>query len=103
MSSPSKDASLPTERPSLHFARRAPTSPAPSRFSRARELAAQIEELLGSASPEELEATGYALRLAQGLTGSLIDQLDELHRGPSSSRRLSCADAADARDLTRVV
>ena len=103
MSSPSKDTSLPTERPSLHFARRPASLPEPSRFSRARELATQIEELLGSATPEELEATGYALRLAQGLTGSLIDQLDELHRGPSSSRRLSCAPAPDARDLSRVV
>jgi hypothetical protein len=97
MTSPSKATSMPLDRPSLHFARRPAIATEESRFSRARELAAQIDDLLESATASELEATGYAVRLAQGLTRSLIDQLDELHRGASSSRHLP-AEAAAKRD-----
>ena len=74
---------MPLNAPSIKFAR----PPEESSFSRARELAREIEALLGAASPAELESTGYGARIAQGLARSLVDQLGELHRGPSSSRR----------------
>ncbi len=93
---------MPLDRPSIHFARRAlePTTSETCRFSRARQLAAEIEALLGSPGDgersEEREATGYAVRLAQGLTRSLIDQLEELHLGPTSSRRLRTPESASS-------
>jgi hypothetical protein len=81
-----------TKAPSIHFVRR----PAESRFSRARELALEIEQLLATATPDELENAGYGVRIAEGITRSLIDQLEELHRGPSSSRRLPIGEVAAA-------
>lgn len=69
--------------PNLRYARRA-MSP---QLLRARMLAAEIEELLTGLSPDEADAHGYQLRLAEGLTRSLIDQLEELERGPVSGTR----------------
>src|SRR4051812_26722116 len=90
---------MPLDAPSIQYARRA----AETRFSRARALATEIDELLAAATPEELEAAGYVVRVAQGMTRSLIDQLDEIHRGPSSSRRIPVADLAlpDSKRLRR--
>ena len=58
---------------------------------RACALAAEIETLLADLSPEERDCCGYQLRLAQGMTRSLIDQLDELDRGPSSARKIAAS------------
>jgi hypothetical protein len=54
-------------------------------------LAAEIEQLLADARVDEGGSYAYQLRLAQGITRSLIDQLEELERGPSSSRKVLIA------------
>jgi hypothetical protein len=58
----------------------------------ARTLAIEIEQLLGSLTPDEIATLGYQMRLAQGLTRSLIDQLEELDGTPSSSRKILVAE-----------
>jgi hypothetical protein len=58
---------------------------------RARALAFEIEELLAGLTADEIAPAAYQVRLAQGLTRSLLDQLDELERGPSSSRKIPVA------------
>jgi hypothetical protein len=55
--------------------------------ARARQLAHDIEELLSAS--EQLGADAYAVRLAEAMTRSLIDQLDELARGPVSASRVA--------------
>jgi hypothetical protein len=87
--------------PSLRYARQTPlvsgsaiTPPvtlpeAPTTLERARALATEIEELLVGLAPDQAGSAAYQVRLAQGLTRSLIDQLEELARGPASSRRLA--------------
>jgi hypothetical protein len=75
---------MPIEGPSVRYAR-AQLSP---RFTRARALASEIEDLLAGLTPDEVGNVAYQVRLAQGLTRSLLDQLDELERGPSSSRKI---------------
>ena len=67
------------EGPSLRYARGG-MSP---RLSRARALAREIEDLLTGLSPDEIAPFAYQVRLAQGLTNSLLDQLEELERRPS--------------------
>jgi hypothetical protein len=71
------------EGPSVRYARG--ISP---RLSRARALALEVDELLAQLLPDEIGPHGYQVRLAQGLTRSLIDQLEELERGPSSARNI---------------
>jgi hypothetical protein len=80
------------EKPSLRSDRGA----AGSKLVRARTLAAEIEELLGALPPNEIADAPYQVRVAQGLTRSLIDQLDELERGPSSRRLLGARRGEDA-------
>jgi hypothetical protein len=88
---------MPHERPPLRFVRSA-KSPT---IARARALASEIEDLLVGLSPDEAASAVYQVRLAQGLTRSLIDQLDEIGRGPSSSRKVLVADPAEAAPLHR--
>ncbi len=52
------------------------------KLARARMLAAEIEELLVGLTPDETGGGAYPVRLAQGLTRSLIDQLEEIDRCP---------------------
>ena len=60
-------------------------------IAHARLLACEIDELLTAA----LEAEGaYSIRLAQAMTGSLIDQLEEIERAPASATRLTSARSA---------
>ena len=75
------------ESPSHRYAR---TSSTP-RLASARLLATEIEELLAGLGVEEGSSRAYQLRVAQGLTRSLIDQLEELDRGPASSRKVLIA------------
>jgi hypothetical protein len=70
--------------PSVSYAR----GQVSQRLSRARSLAGEIELLLAGLSPDEIASYAYQVRLAEGLTRSLIDQLEELERGPSSSRKI---------------
>jgi hypothetical protein len=72
------------DRPPLRYAR-ASLSP---KVVRARHLAAEIEQLLGGLTTDEIASGAYQVRLAQGLTRSLIDQLDELERDSPSSRNI---------------
>jgi hypothetical protein len=58
------------------------------RLTQARALAGEIDQLLNALTPDEIAPCAYQVRLAQGLTRSLLDQLDELERGPSSSRKI---------------
>ena len=59
-------------------------------LARARLLACEIEELLTLAA----EADGaYSIRLAQAMTCSLIDQLEEIERPPASATQLSARSA----------
>lgn len=84
---------MPLERPSLHYVR----SAMKPKLLRARALAQEIEQLLVDLTADEVgvphtqlgtSGLGYQVRLAQGLTRSLIDQLEEIDRGPASSRKL---------------
>jgi hypothetical protein len=75
------------ETPTVRYARAA-SSP---RLASARLLAVEIEELLAGVAVEEGSSRAYQLRLVQGLTRSLIDQIEELERGPASSRRVLVA------------
>jgi hypothetical protein len=72
---------MPTERPSLNRTRSDETE---LRLSEARRLAHQVEALLVEAAKDP-SVDAYALRIAQGLARSLIDQLVER---PASSSRL---------------
>jgi hypothetical protein len=56
-------------------------------IARARQLAHELEDLLSAS--DELGADAYAIRLAEAMTRSLIDQLDELVRGPASAPRVA--------------
>jgi hypothetical protein len=58
------------------------------RLARARSLAVEIEDLLSCLTPDEIAPYAYQVRLAQGLTRSLLDQLEELERGPASARKI---------------
>jgi hypothetical protein len=80
---------MPTDRPKFS---QSPTSPEPTsaspsdvterRLAEARRLAHEVESLLVEAAKDP-SADAYALRIAQGLARSLIDQLVER---PSSSK-----------------
>ncbi len=74
------------EGPSIRYARAA--EPA-ARVERARELAREVEDLLQAASEQVEDA--YQIRLAQAMACSLIDQLEELLRGPTSATRVTSA------------
>jgi len=71
---------MPTERPNLSYTRSDATE---YRLSEARRLAHEVESLLVEAAKDP-SVDAYALRIAQGLARSLIDQLVE--RPVSSSR-----------------
>jgi len=66
---------------------------------RARALATEIESLLVSFAADEAKGAtshvAYQVRLAKGLTQSLIDQLEELEGSPSSARAFEAASKAD--------
>jgi hypothetical protein len=63
----------------------APSNASEQRLAEARRLAHEVEALLVEAAKDPT-ADAYALRIAQGLARSLIDQLVER---PTSSSRLS--------------
>jgi hypothetical protein len=68
-----------------------PMSPAPPLdppYLRAHALACEIEDLLTRAARAAQGTEGYSVRLAQAITRSLIDQLDELGTPPSSAARI---------------
>jgi hypothetical protein len=69
-----------TDRPNVSYARMDATE---RRIVEARRLAHQVEELLVEAAKDP-GVDAYALRIAQGLARSLIDQLAE--RSSSKSR-----------------
>jgi hypothetical protein len=75
------------------------TRPASPTLLRAHALAAEIDELLAAFAKEDPHARtpslAYQVRLAKGLTRSLIDQLEELEGAPSSARSLLTAVDAD--------
>jgi hypothetical protein len=87
---------MPLERPPLRYVRSAMNP----KLVRARTLAAEIEQLLVGLTPDEVASFGFQVRLAQGLTRSLIDQLEEIEGGPSSSRKLLVAEPVAEPDMT---
>ncbi len=70
-----------------------------SKLLRAHALATEIEALLGAFASDEAKGAGsqvtYQVRLAKGLTQSLIDQLEELEGSPSSARAFDATSKAD--------
>ncbi len=81
--------------PELKYTRPVPSS----RLMRAGALAAEIEALPNAFAAEETKGASasvlYQVRLAKGLTQSLIDQLEELEGAPSSARAFEAAVKAD--------
>jgi hypothetical protein len=73
--------------------------PRSSTLLRARALATEIEALLVAFATDEAKGANahvaYQVRLAKGLTQSLIDQLEELDCAPSSARALEAGLKAD--------
>jgi hypothetical protein len=70
------------------------------KVARARALATEIDGLLATLDKDETLAAGYQMRLAQGLTRNLIDQLSDIEHGPLSSKRPAAYPMPEDAELT---